>query len=65
MNTDLAVEVKAMHAKLDAVLSGLAGIAFPRQTQAQRAKKLGIHASTLRRRLRIAKARASIGRVAA
>ena len=65
MSTDISTEIAAMRAELSRVLALLEGVAFPRQTQAQRAQKLGVHPSTLRRRLRIAKARAHIGRVAA
>lgn len=65
MNTDISTEIAAMRAELTEAIALFKSVAFPRQTQAQRAKKLGVHPSTLRRRLRIAKARANIGRVAA
>ena len=61
MTADLATEVRSLHAKLDAVLSSLAGIAFRKESTARQAKRLGISVRTLNAR----KQRARLDAIAA
>jgi len=60
---DIASEVRAIHAKLDAVLSGLAGIAFKKESTARQAKRLGISVRTLNARKQRARLQAIVEEV--